>query len=51
MTGKDIIKVTLNLVIVYLIGGLILAFVFAKAHRKYIRTTKRLKKGFKRAYA
>ncbi|TAL24758.1 MAG: RnfABCDGE type electron transport complex subunit G [Nitrospirae bacterium] len=31
MTGKDIIKVTLNLVIVYLIGGLILAFVFAKA--------------------
>ncbi len=30
MTGKDIIKVTLNLVIVYLIGGIILAFVYAK---------------------
>jgi electron transport complex protein RnfG len=31
MTGKDIIKITLNLVIVYLIGGFILAFVYAKA--------------------
>ena len=31
MTGKDIIKVTLNLVIVYLIGGFILAFAYAKA--------------------
>ncbi|MEW6109252.1 MAG: RnfABCDGE type electron transport complex subunit G [Nitrospirota bacterium] len=30
MTGKDIIKITLNLVIVYLIGGLILAVVYAK---------------------
>src|SRR5208283_1766686 len=30
MTGKDIIKITLNLVIVYLIGGLILAAVYAK---------------------
>ncbi|NCO83794.1 MAG: RnfABCDGE type electron transport complex subunit G [Nitrospirae bacterium CG_4_10_14_3_um_filter_44_29] len=30
MTGKDILKITLNLVIVYLIGGLILAFVYAK---------------------
>ncbi|HAM53783.1 MAG TPA: RnfABCDGE type electron transport complex subunit G [Nitrospiraceae bacterium] len=31
MTGKDIIKITLNLVVVYLIGGLILAWVYAKA--------------------
>jgi electron transport complex protein RnfG len=31
MTGKDIVKITLNLVIVYLIGGLILSFVYAKA--------------------
>ncbi|MBI4691253.1 MAG: FMN-binding protein [Nitrospirae bacterium] len=31
MTGKDIIKITLNLVIVYLIGGLILAVVYAKS--------------------
>ncbi|MCL4537780.1 MAG: FMN-binding protein [Nitrospirae bacterium] len=30
MTGKDIIKITLNLVIVYLIGGAILAAVYAK---------------------
>ena len=30
MTGKDILKITLNLVIVYLIGGLILAAVYAK---------------------
>ncbi|MBI4684301.1 MAG: RnfABCDGE type electron transport complex subunit G [Nitrospirae bacterium] len=30
MTGKDIIKITLNLVIVYVVGGLILAFVYAK---------------------
>jgi electron transport complex protein RnfG len=30
MTGKDIIKITVNLVIVYLIGGAILAAVYAK---------------------
>jgi electron transport complex protein RnfG len=30
MTGKDIIKITINLVIVYLIGGAILAAVYAK---------------------
>jgi electron transport complex protein RnfG len=29
MTGKDIIKITLNLVIIYVIGGLILAVVYA----------------------
>ncbi|MBI4687270.1 MAG: RnfABCDGE type electron transport complex subunit G [Nitrospirae bacterium] len=31
MTTKDIVKVTLNLVVIYVIGGLILAFVYAKA--------------------
>ncbi len=31
MTVKDIIKITLNLVVIYLIGGFILAFVYAKA--------------------
>lgn len=31
MTVKDIIKVTINLVVVYVIGGLILSFVYAKA--------------------
>jgi electron transport complex protein RnfG len=31
VTPKDIIKITLNLVIIYLAGGLILAFVYAKA--------------------
>jgi electron transport complex protein RnfG len=30
MTGKDIVKVALNLVTVYLVGGLILAAVYAK---------------------
>ncbi len=34
MTAKDIIKITLNLVIVYLIGGFILAFVYANASPK-----------------
>ncbi len=30
MTGKDIIKITINLVVVYIVGGLILAVVYAK---------------------
>jgi electron transport complex protein RnfG len=30
LTGKDIFKITLNLVVIYLIGGLILAIVYAK---------------------
>jgi len=30
MTGKEILKITLNLVVIYLIGGLILAVVYAK---------------------
>lgn len=31
MTGKDIVKITLNLVVIYVIGGLILALVYATA--------------------
>ncbi|HDN94620.1 MAG TPA: FMN-binding protein, partial [Nitrospirae bacterium] len=30
MTTKDMVKITLNLVVVYVIGGLIMAFVYAK---------------------
>jgi electron transport complex protein RnfG len=30
VTGKDILKITLNLVVIYLIGGFILALVYAK---------------------
>jgi electron transport complex protein RnfG len=30
VTGKDILKITLNLVVIYLIGGLILAVVYAR---------------------
>jgi len=30
MTPKEILKITLNLVIFYLVGGLILAVVYAK---------------------
>lgn len=37
MTGKDIIKITINLVIVYLVGGFILAFVYAKASPKIFK--------------
>lgn len=31
MTAKDILKITVNLVVIYIIGGLILALVYAKA--------------------
>ena len=31
MTAKDIAKITVNLIVIYVIGGLILAFVYAKA--------------------
>ncbi len=37
MTGKDIFKITVNLVVVYLIGGFILAFVFSQASPKIYR--------------
>lgn len=30
MTGRDILKITLNLVVIYLVGGFILALVYAK---------------------
>jgi electron transport complex protein RnfG len=30
MTGKDIFKITINLIVIYIIGGLILAVVYAK---------------------
>lgn len=31
MTAKDMAKITINLIVIYVIGGLILAFVYAKA--------------------
>jgi electron transport complex protein RnfG len=31
VTGKDIVKIAINLVVIYMAGGLILAFVYAKA--------------------
>ncbi len=31
MTAKDIAKITINLIVIYVIGGLILAYVYAKA--------------------
>ena len=44
MTGKDILKVTLNLVIVYLIGGFILAFVYANASPRVFRNNEEAEK-------
>jgi electron transport complex protein RnfG len=44
MTGKDIFKVTLNLVIVYLIGGFILAFVYANASPRVFRNNEEAEK-------
>lgn len=44
MTGKDIVKVTLNLVIVYLIGGFILAFVYANASPRVFRNNEEAEK-------
>jgi Na+-translocating ferredoxin:NAD+ oxidoreductase subunit G len=41
MTGKDIIKITINLVVVYLIGGFILAFVYANASPKIFRNNEK----------
>jgi electron transport complex protein RnfG len=41
MTGKDILKITINLVIVYVIGGFILAFVFANASPKIFRNNEK----------
>ncbi len=44
MTGKDIFKVTLNLVIVYLIGGFILAFVYANTSPKVFKNNEEAEK-------
>ncbi len=44
MTGKDIIKVTLNLVIVYLVGGFILAFVYANASPRVFKNNEETEK-------
>ena len=44
MTGKDIIKITLNLVIVYLIGGFILSFVYAQASPKIFKNAEEAEK-------
>jgi len=30
MTGKDMVKITINLVVIYVVGGLLMAFVYAK---------------------
>ena len=44
MTGKDIIKITFNLVVVYLIGGFILAFVYANASPKIFKNNEETEK-------
>ncbi len=44
MTGRDIAKITLNLVVVYLIGGFILAFVYANASPKIYRNNEEAEK-------
>jgi len=44
MTGKDIFKVTLNLVIVYLIGGFILAFVYANTSPRVFKNNEEAEK-------
>ncbi len=44
MTGKDIIKITFNLVVIYLIGGFILAFVYANASPKIYKNAEEAEK-------
>ncbi|MGE5894663.1 MAG: RnfABCDGE type electron transport complex subunit G [bacterium] len=44
MTARDIIKIAINLVIVYLIGGLILAVVYAKTSPIMFRNAEEAKK-------
>lgn len=44
MTGKDIAKITLTLVIFYIIGGFILAFVYANASPKIFRNNEEAEK-------
>lgn len=40
MTGKDIVKITFTLVVIYIIGGLILALVYAKTSPIMFRNNK-----------
>ncbi len=44
MTGKDLIKITLNLVVIYLVGGFILAFVYANASPKIFKNAEEAEK-------
>ncbi len=44
MTGKDIAKITFTLVVFYLIGGFILAFVYASASPKVYRNNEEAEK-------
>jgi len=44
MTAKDIIKITINLVVIYLIGGSILAFVYANASPRVFRNNEETEK-------
>jgi len=44
MTAKDIIKIALNLVVIYVIGGLILAAVYAKTSPIMYRNAEEQKK-------
>lgn len=44
MTGKDILKITVNLVIIYLVGGFILAFVYANASPRVFRNNEEAEK-------
>ena len=44
MTGKDIIKITLNLVVIYLIGGFILAFVYANTSPRVFKNNEEAEK-------
>lgn len=39
MTSKDIIKITLNLIVIYIVGGLILAAVYAKTEPVIVKKT------------
>jgi Na+-translocating ferredoxin:NAD+ oxidoreductase subunit G len=43
MTGRDILKITLNLVVIYVIGGLILALVYATASPVIFRNNEKAK--------
>jgi electron transport complex protein RnfG len=44
MTGKDIIKIAINLVVIYLIGGAILAGVYAKTSPLIFKNNEEAKK-------